>query len=89
MKAVVFYEAGSSSTMEQIMAVYPRHKAYLDSFVKKGEVYGIGPFAGGRDGSMGVFKNKEIAEEFVKNDPFVLEGLVGKITIKEWNDSIW
>ena len=34
MKAVVFYETGSS-TMEQIMAVYPRHKVYLDSFVEK------------------------------------------------------
>ena len=87
MKAVAFYETGSS-TMEQIMAVYPRHKAYLDSFVEKGQVYGIGPFAGGRDGSMGIFKSREIAEEFVKNDPFVLEGLVGKITIKEWNDSL-
>jgi uncharacterized protein len=87
MKAVVFYETGSS-TMEQIMAVYPRHKVYLDSFVEKGEVYGIGPFAGGREGSMGIFKSREIAEEFVRNDPFVLEGLVGKITIKEWNDSL-
>jgi uncharacterized protein len=86
MKAVVFYETGSS-TMEQIMAVYPRHKAYLDSFVEKRQVYGIGPFAGDREGSMGIFKSREIAEEFVKNDPFVLEGLVGKITIKEWNDS--
>jgi len=87
MKAVVFYETGSS-TMEQIMAVYPRHKAYLDLFVKKGQIYGIGAFAGDRAGSMGIFKSREIAEEFVKNDPFILEGLVGKITIKEWNDSL-
>ncbi len=86
MKAVVFYETGSV-TMEQIMAVYPRHKAYLDTFVEKGQVYGIGPFAN-RDGSMGIFKSREIAEDFVKNDPFVMEGLVGKITIKEWDDSL-
>ena len=85
MKAVIFYEIGSS-TKEQIMVVYPRHKSYLDSFIEKGKIYGIGPFVGG--GSMGIFKSKEIAEEFVKNDPFVLEGLVGKITIKEWDDSL-
>ena len=85
MKTVVFYETESSTT-EQIMAVYPRHKAYLDSYVEKTQVFGIGPFAGG--GSMGIFKSREIAKDFVKNDPFVLEGLVDRITIKEWNDSL-
>jgi len=86
MKAVVFYESGSA-TVEQVMAVYPRHKAFLDTFVEKGHIYGIGPFAG-RGGSMGIFKNREIAEDFVRNDPFVLEGLVGKVTIKEWDDAL-
>lgn len=85
MKAVVFYET-ESSTMVQIMAVYPKHKAYLDSYVENAQVYGIGPFSHG--GSMGIFKSREIAEAFVKNDPFVLEGLVDRITIKEWNDSL-
>jgi uncharacterized protein YciI len=86
MKAVAFYEAGPA-TMEQIMAVYPRHKAYLESFVEKGNIYGIGPFAD-RKGSMGIFKSREVAEDFVKNDPFVLEGIVEKVTIKEWDDSL-
>jgi uncharacterized protein len=86
MKAVVFYETGSATT-EQIMAVYPRHKAYLDTFVEKGDIYGIGPFSG-RDGSMGIFRSREIAEDFVKNDPFVVEGLAGTVTIKEWDDSL-
>ncbi len=86
MKAVVFYERGSA-TMEQVMAVYPRHKAFLDTFVEKGQIYGIGPFAG-RDGSMGIFKSRDIAEDFVRNNPFVLEGLVGKVTIKEWDDAL-
>jgi uncharacterized protein len=86
MKAVVFYETGSA-IMEQVMAVYPRHKAYLNTFVEKGLIYGIGPFAG-RDGSMGIFKSREIAEDFVKNDPFVLEGLAAGITIKDWDDAM-
>ena len=30
--------------MESIMAVYPRHKAVVDTFVARGEVIGIGPF---------------------------------------------
>jgi hypothetical protein len=87
MKGVVFYETGSS-TMEQIMAVYPRPKAYLTSYIERGLVLGIGPFAGGRDGSMGIFKDKSIAEEFVRNDPFILEGIAERFVIKEWNDSV-
>jgi len=37
MKTVVFHESGST-TMEQIMAAYPRHKAFLDTFVEKGHI---------------------------------------------------
>lgn len=87
MKAVVFYE-GSSATLDRIMAVYLRHKAYLDAFVTRKEVLGIGPFMGNQGGSMGIFINKEIAEKFIKDDPFVVEGLAGNISIKEWNDDI-
>ena len=85
MKAVVIYEPGSAS-MEQIIAVYPRHKLLVDDFATRGEALAIGTFAGGREGSMGVFKNREAAEAFVRQDPFVLEGLVGKYTIRDWNE---
>ncbi len=85
MKAVVIYEPGSAS-MEQIIAVYPRHKLLVDDFAARGEALAIGTFAGGREGSMGVFKNREAAEAFVRQDPFVLEGLVGKYTIRDWNE---
>ena len=40
MKAVVIGES-SGATMDQIMAVYPRHKAVVDAFVARGEVIGI------------------------------------------------
>jgi uncharacterized protein YciI len=85
MKAVVFYEPGTAS-MEAIMAVYPRHKVLVDAYAARGEVLAIGTFAGGKEGSMGVFKSREAAEAFVKEDPFVLEGLVGKYAIKDWNE---
>lgn len=85
MKAVVIYEPGSAN-MEQIMAVYPRHKVLVDAFAARGEALAIGTFAGGHEGSMGVFKSREAAEAFVSQDPFVLEGLVGKYTIRDWNE---
>src|SRR5262249_13682419 len=84
MKAVVIGE-GSGASMETIMSVYPRHKAVVDRFVARGEVIGIGPFAD--RGNMAIFRTRAAAEEFVKEDPFILEGLIKPFGIRDWNDS--
>jgi uncharacterized protein YciI len=85
MKAVVIGES-SGATMDQIMAAYPRHKAVVDAFVARGEVIGIGPFAD--RGNMAIFRTRAAAEAFVAQDPFVLEGLVKSIIIRDWNDTM-
>ena len=85
MKAVVIYEPGTAS-MDTIMATFPRHKVVVDAFAARGEVLGIGAFAGGREGSMGIFKDRAAAEAFVAQDPFVKEGLVVKYAIRDWSD---
>jgi len=85
MKFVVLGES-SGATMEQVMAVYPRHKALADQFIASGEVIGMGPFAD--RGNMAIFRTREAAERFVREDPFALEGLVKSYTIREWNDSL-
>ena len=85
MKAVVIGES-SGATMEQIMAVYPRHKALVDEFVARGEVIGIGPFTD--RGNMAIFRTREAAEAFAKQDPFMLEGLVKSYTVREWLDTM-
>ena len=84
MKYVVI-GVGTGATMEQLMAVYPRHKVLVEEMVKRGLVIGIGPFAD--RGNMGIFRTKEAAEEFIKRDPFNLEGLVKEYTLREWNDT--
>ena len=68
------------------MAVLPRHQQHIDVFSKEGKVIAIGAFANQTDGSMGVFKDRISAEEFVNQDPFVKEGIVGKMTIKDWHE---
>jgi uncharacterized protein YciI len=85
MKAVVIGES-SGATMDQIMAAYPRHKAVVDAFVARGEVIGIGSFAD--RGNMAIFRTRAAAEAFVAQDPFVLEGLVKSIIIRDWNDTM-
>ena len=85
MKAVVIGE-GSGASLEAIMAVYPRHKVVVDRYVARGVVLGIGPFTD--MGNMAIFKTREAAEAFVREDPFILEGLVKSFVIKEWRDSL-
>ena len=85
MKAVVIGES-SGASMEQIMAVYPRHKAVVDQFKARGEVIGIGPFAD--RGNMAIFRTREAAEAFSRQDPFILEGLVKSFVIRDWNDTM-
>jgi hypothetical protein len=87
MKAVVFYETGDTP-MEAFQAAFPRHKVVFEAFAARGEVLGIGTFGGGREGSMAIFKDRASAEAFVALDPFVVEGLIAKYTIKDWNDTM-
>ena len=84
MKAVIIGEP-SGASRAAIMAVYPRHKAVVDAFKARGEVIGIGPFAD--LGNMGIFRTREAAEEFAKQDPFILEGLIKSFVIRDWNAS--
>ncbi len=85
MKVVVFYELGNV-TMEKVREVYPRHKKIVDEFAKEKKVIAIGAFANPAEGSMGIFTDKASAEDFIQQDPFIKEGIVGKVTIKEWNE---
>jgi uncharacterized protein YciI len=85
MKYVVIGES-TGATMESIMAVYPRHKAFVDEFLARGEVIGIGPFMD--RGNMAIFRTREAAEAFARQDPFLLEGLVKGYSVREWNDSL-
>ena len=83
MKAVVIGEP-SGATMEEIMKVFPRHKAVVDAFVARGDVIGIGPFSD--RGNMAIFRTRDAAEAFVREDPFILEGLVKSYAIRDWHD---
>jgi len=85
MKTVVIGES-SGASMEAIMEVYPRHKAVVDKYIEKGEVLGIGPFTD--RGNMAIFKTRSAAEQFVKEDPFILEGFVKSFAIRDWNDDL-
>jgi uncharacterized protein YciI len=84
--AVIGRSAGKSR--DEIMAVYPRHKTFLDQFAARGEVVGVGPFTDPGGGNMALFRTRAAAEAFAKGDPFFLEGLVSEYQIKDWGDQM-
>ena len=68
------------------MKIYPRHKVLVEEFKSRGLVIGIGPFSD--RGNMGIFRTRDAAEEFMRRDPFNLEGLVKEYSVREWNDEM-
>ena len=86
----MFAVLGSSAgkTRDEIMAIYPRHRAFLEQFLTRGEVVGVGPFTDPGGGNMALFRRRAAAEAFARSDPFVLEGVVHDCQIKEWGDTM-
>ena len=80
--------SGAGKSRDDIMAVYPRHKAFLDPFVARGEVVGVGPFIDGGGGNMALFRSRAAAEAFASGDPFLLEGLVKEYQVRDWGDQM-
>jgi uncharacterized protein len=58
------------------------HRAHGDAFHNRGELVLYGPFA--EEGALAVFRTREGAEAFAKDDPFVVNGLVHSWEIREW-----
>jgi len=85
MKVVMFYEVASDG-MARAAANFPAHRARLDEFHDRGVLLMAGPFSVPGRGAMGVFTTRAAAEEFIAGDPFVLNGVVSKYTLEDWNE---
>jgi uncharacterized protein YciI len=87
---MLFAVIGSSSgkTRAEIMAIYPHHKTFIEQFIARGEVVGVGPFTDPAGGNMALFRTRAAAEAFAQSDPFLLEGAVKEYQIKEWGDTM-
>ena len=86
-KYVLFYES-AEDVLEKAPVHFPAHRAHWESFLADGTLLMIGPFADRREGAMSVFTSREVAEEFARGDPFVLNGVVRNWYIREWNEAI-
>jgi uncharacterized protein YciI len=85
-KAVVFYHP-VPDVLDRAPAVFPRHLAAIEKFHDRGDLLLVGTFGDpAREGALCVLRSREAAEEWVRTDPFVLEGLVASYEIRDWNE---
>jgi uncharacterized protein YciI len=86
MKYVLFYDS-ADDVASKAPAHFPAHRERLDEFHAAGTLEMVGTFADPQtEGSMAIFTTREAAEEFVKGDPFVLNGVVARWRIREWDE---
>jgi uncharacterized protein YciI len=81
----MLYEVAEDG-MAKAKANYPGHRARLDDFHARGVLLMAGPFCDPMQGAMGVFTTRQAAEEFIQGDPFVVNGVVARWTLREWNE---
>lgn len=86
-KYVLLYES-AGDVAEKVPVHYPEHSAHADRFHEAGTLELIGPFGDPQtQGSMAIFNSREAAEEFVAGDPFVLNKLIKRYEIREWQEA--
>jgi uncharacterized protein YciI len=86
MRYVLLY-ASADDVMSKAPAHFPAHSARIAEFHDRGDLLMVGTFGDPQtQGSMAIFASREAAEEFVRDDPFVINGVVRSYEIREWNE---
>jgi uncharacterized protein YciI len=86
MRYVLFYES-AEDVAAKAPVHFAAHRARWAVFHQRGSLLLVGPFSDGA-GAMAVFTTREAAEEFARDDPFVVHGVVRDWSIREWNEAL-
>jgi uncharacterized protein len=87
-KYVLFYESGDD-LRSKAPAHFPAHMVRVKEFHGRGALLMVGTFGNPQEeGAMSIFTTREAAEEFAKDDPFVVNGVVRRWKVLEWNESL-
>jgi hypothetical protein len=87
MKIVMFYELAADG-MSKVMENYEAHSARLHEFHARGVLLMAGPLGNPPEGALAIFTAREAAEEFIAGDPFVVNGVVAKWRLVEWQEAL-
>ena len=82
---VLIYD--SSDRVAELAPIhYPAHLERLQQFRQRGDLLSVGTLGEGVPvGSLATFRSREAAEEFVAEDPFVLNGVTSGHRIEAWS----
>jgi uncharacterized protein len=85
-KYVLFYTSGRDVAANAGRHFAAHRARYLD-FHARGLLLMVGPFENPhQEGAMSVFTSREAAEDFARDDPFVVNGVVSGWRVVEWNE---
>jgi uncharacterized protein len=85
-KYVLFYRP-VADILERVGEHFLAHSARLDEFHARGSLLMVGAFGDPvGQGSMSIWTSREAAEEFMREDPFLLHGLVESTELREWDE---
>ncbi len=88
MKYVLFYES-AEDVLEKAPAHQAEHGRYMREVMAGGELLMTGPFGNPQEeGAMSVFTSRAAAEECAKGDPFVLNDVVAKWYVRDWDEGL-
>lgn len=85
MKYVLTYELAEGARA-LAMEHFPAHRARIDEFHERGALLLVGTFADEPVGAMGVFATRAAVDDFMAGDPFLLNGVVGRHRVREWDE---
>ena len=80
----MFYELAEDG-LAKVPANMAGHQARLREFHGRGVLLMAGPYGAP---PVGVFTSRAAAEEFARDDPFMLNGVVGRCSIHDWNEGL-
>ncbi len=63
----------------------PAHLSLAEEALGKGELRLAGAYADPLDGAVFIFRDRGAAERFAERDPYMLNGLVTRHWIRDWN----
>lgn len=86
MKYVLFYDS-ADDVVSKAPVHFPAHRKRVEEFHAQGTLLMVGAFSNPQDeGSMAIFTTRAAAQEFARDDPFVLNRVVRHWHIREWNE---
>jgi uncharacterized protein YciI len=84
-KYVLLYESVKDAGAKEPEHLH-EHQTRLKEFHSRGALLMTGSFTNEEDGSMSIFSSREAAEEFIRSDPFVVNGMIRSWHISEWDE---